>query len=138
MNMCKQGSALLVILIILSLLMLLMVSSYTGALFFQDYARQVIKTEQKEGLTRSLLACGIDLIGRDFDKLAALDEISPLLLELEDLQGQLQFSLNEGQIMLSATLLKDQNIVCEQSCKLSKRTDGKVIVWGFQRGSLAL
>lgn len=134
----RSGSSIVVVLISMSIFLMLILATYKSTLFLTGFAAKRVEAEQRFRLTQAVLQVGLRVAAKQWDTIFAHPELGQINLDLPGYQGTITFGSQKEEILLAASLYKEEKIACSLSCRLAKTGDQKLQIRGFQRHAIPL
>lgn len=133
MKSTARGSCVLVILTITSMLLLIGLATYKSATFLEQFSIQRTKHEQSQALLKGLLEYGIRTVMLNYQKAQELDNPWVIGIDLPHCQAMIEISKTGQELLVTATLIRSNMGSAGLSCSISKDTDEKIHIRGFQK-----
>jgi hypothetical protein len=122
----------------MGILGLIGLSAYKSSIFLQHFgiAREYLIVH--ETLVKSLLQYGIALAKADFDEICKNERMREVELILDQGIGRVILSGSKDSIGLTAQLEQKGSIIYAARCRISKNSEQKLAIEGFQREGFPL
>lgn len=130
----QEGSCVLVILTIMSMLLMFGLATYKSATYFEQFSLLRAAHEQQTLLARSLLEYGVLTIARNYQTVLEHKDPWSLHIVSAEYKGIIQISNTDEGVLLSAAIIEPEKSSNYHTCLLVKDNNGKIQVWGFQKG----